>query len=99
MRISKFVSVRSMTSNSGNTNPNHQIITEPHGEVMVSYGTKICFMSFDSNKEGKKRIILDENYWDYSTTTGRFRNQFLGMGIQECREGIKDGSIELSNLN
>ena len=56
-------------------------------------------MSFDRNKEGKKRIILDENYWDYSTTTGRFRNQFLGMGIQECREGIKDGSIELSNLN
>jgi hypothetical protein len=45
------------------------------------------------------RITLDKNYWDYSTTTGRFRNLFLGENIAETRKKIQTGEYELADLN
>lgn len=44
-------------------------------------------------------ITLDAQYWDYSTTTGKYRNQFLGESIGETRKKIASGEYKLGNLN
>lgn len=51
---------------------------------------------FISN-EGK--VKLDAKYWDYSMTTGKYRNQFLGEKKWETEQKIKNGQYELTNLN
>ena len=63
----------------------------------VSYDTNIVKTTFDD--EGKRITILDEYYWDYSRTTGKYRNEFLGEGIAETRKKIEDGKYILADLN
>lgn len=99
MYISKFVSVRPMTSRGGNELANQQIMSDPAGETFVSYGTKIAYRSHKRYEDGEHRIVLDKNYWDYSRTTSKYRNEFLGFGVDECRRRISNGRIELGNLN
>jgi hypothetical protein len=45
------------------------------------------------------RIRLDETYWDYSKTTGKYRNLFLGETKSETEKKIKSGEYILTNLN
>ena len=45
------------------------------------------------------QIFLDKNYWDYSTTTGKYRNEFLGECIADTRKKIKVGEYVLVDLN
>lgn len=62
----------------------------------------VYFQSYQSiiaKKDRAGNVTLDEYYWDFSTTTGKYRNQFLGFGIEETRRRIKDGRIKLENLN
>lgn len=99
MYISKFVSVRPMTSRGGNELANQQIMSDPAGETFVSYGTKIAYRSHKHYEDGERRIVLDKNYWDYSRTTSKYRNEFLGFGVDECRRRISNGKIELADLN
>jgi hypothetical protein len=99
MYISKFVSVRPMTSRGGNELANQQIMSDPAGETFVSYGTKIAYRSHKRYEDGERRIVLDKDYWDYSRTTSKYRNEFLGFGIDECRRRISNGKIELADLN
>lgn len=44
-------------------------------------------------------IYLDKNYWDYSTTTGKYRNQFLNMNKDQTQKAINSGEIVLKDLN
>jgi len=44
-------------------------------------------------------IYLDKYSWDYSVTTGKYRNEFLGEGIAETRKKIASGEYILTNLN
>lgn len=44
-------------------------------------------------------VELDKNYWDYSRTTSKYRNEFLNEGTQETRQKIKEGKYKLVNLN
>ncbi len=44
-------------------------------------------------------VVLDEKYWDYSTTTSKYRNQFLGESTDTTRAKIESGEYELANLN
>jgi hypothetical protein len=46
-----------------------------------------------------EEVTLDENSWDCSKTTGKYRNEFLGEGIADTRRKIKDGTYELADLN
>jgi len=68
-------------------------ITAPKGTVFQSYGTIIAFRPYDG------KVILDENYWDYSTTTGKYRNIFLREDKATTEKKIKDGRYILANLN
>ncbi len=84
--------VYNMTSNNGNKVSNQFIIEDKNKTYFQSYNSIIVL-----NKNGK--ITLDSYYWDYSVTTGKYRNQFLNEGIAETRKKIKEGIYKLANLN
>ena len=85
--------VANMTSNKGNKIANQFVIDTDEGIYFQSYRSIIAFCS----NNGK--VTLDEKFWDYSTTTGKYRNQFLNEGIAETRKKIKSGIYVLKNLN
>lgn len=90
--LRKKVNVRNMQSNSGREIPNQFIITTEDGTYFQSYKTIIAVKI-----NGK--IYLDKNSWDYSKTTGKYRNEFLGEGKKETEKKIKNGIYSLIDLN
>ena len=89
------IKVRQMTSNrSGRPVANQFIIETARGRYFQSYKSIIAFIS---NKTGK--VTLDDYYWDYSRTTGKYRNEFLGEYIEHTIAKIKSGEYKLANLN
>jgi len=85
--------VENMTNARGNKAPNQFIIETDAGLFFQSYQSAIAF------KPLKGKTQLDAEKWDYSATTGRFRNQFLNEGIAETRAKIASGEYILTNLN
>jgi len=85
--------VENMTSNRSGREVANQFILEGEngGVYFQSYRTIIAC------KKGGK-IYLDNN-WDYSVTTGKYRNQFLGETKRETEAKIKAGIYEIVNLN
>ena len=75
-----------------NSRNQYTIIVGPN-RYFQSYGSLICM------KDSKGRIFLDEDKWDYSRTTGKYRNMWLGEDIAETRKKIKLGIYKLVNLN
>jgi len=61
----------------------------------------IVFQSYNSVVAAKvgDKVYLDKNDWDYSVTTGKYRNQFLGETRTETEQKIKSGQYILTNLN
>ena len=86
--------VQNFISNSGNSVANQFTIHTPRAILFQSYNSIIAKIDRRTNK-----ITLDKYYWDYSRTTGKYRNQFLGEGIAETRKKIKSGEYKLKNLN
>jgi hypothetical protein len=64
------------------------------GIYFQSYGTIIAFKSYDD----EKKTTLNEMYWDFSRTTGKYRNEFLGESIQETRKKIETGEYRLEKM-
>ena len=64
-------------------------------------GDKIVFQSYDSIicKIENGQTYLDKKFWDYSKTTGKYRNIFLGEGKKETTKKINSGEYKLTNLN
>ncbi len=87
MRVSNMKSERT-----GRAIPNQFIIDDGKAIWFQSYETIIA-----KKQEGK--IILDFTCWDYSKTTGKYRNQFLGETKKETERKIKDGTYTLEGLN
>ena len=64
------------------------------------------FQSYDV-LVGKKTYVsgvltdtyLDPTYWDYSKTTGKYRNIFLNEKKKETEANLKQGKYRLINLN
>jgi hypothetical protein len=52
--------------------PNQIVCITNEGTFFQSYNSVIAIRKNDGS------IELDENYWDYSKTTGKYRNKFLG---------------------
>ena len=76
-----------------NNRPNQFIIYNDDGsEYFQSYKSIIA-------KKQNGNIYLDSYYWDYSKTTSKYRNMFLGLDSQMIKKLIKDGNIILTNLN
>jgi len=85
--------VENMISSNGNTVANQFIIR------LNSIGT--FFQSYNSIIAGKtpEGIVLDKYYWNYSKTTGKYRNIFLGETKKETEQKIKSGEYILTDLN
>ena len=86
--------VRNMFSPNGNQVANQFIIETPEGTYFQSYRSIIAFID---KKTGER--TLDEYYWDYSRTTSKYRNQFLGEGVADTRSKIQSGEYKLADLN
>lgn len=86
--------VENMTSHNGNKVPNQFIITDKKGNrFFQSYETIIAKI------DCKGKVTLDKEKWDYSATTSKYRNIFLGEDTKETKEKIKNKIYKLRNLN
>lgn len=88
--------VENFKSDKGNYIPNQFIINDDKSniEYFQSYKTMIAKIDWLNNK-----IYLDKNFWNYSVTTSRYRNKFLGLDTKEIKSKIKNNEIQLINLN
>lgn len=84
--------VRNITGRSGQPVKNQFIIEDGKSTIFQSYDSIIAMKSGG-------RTYLDKYRWDYSTTTGKYRNQFLGMNKKQIEQAIEDGAIYLVDLN
>ena len=89
--------VENMTSSSGNKIANQFIL-----ERQTRKGIETTFQSYDSaivTITPNGTVKLDKNYWDYSVTTSKYRNQFLNETKKETQAKIDSGEYKLANLN
>ena len=91
--------IENMKSSNGNDIPNQFLIkgVEYKGQigcVFQSYNSIIAFRPASGSS-----IILDRETWDYSRTTGKYRNQFLNETKKETEAKIKSGVYILDDLN
>ena len=88
----KTCKVQNMTSNNGNKIANQFVIYTDTGSIFQSYNSSI--VKIDSGK-----TYLDLNKWDYSKTTGKYRNIFLNETKKDTEAKIKSGQYILTDLN
>ena len=98
--------VENMCSNNGREVANQFIITEEGRGALGNFTRRKTFQSYDSViavitmwPDNLPTVELDERYWDYSKTTGKYRNLFLGENKKETERKIKSGEYVLTNLN
>ena len=73
-----------------------------HGYVYKDTKTDFSLLqSYDVIIAEKRGIViyLDEKYYDYSISTVRDRNKFLGESSKEIKRKIYIGEYKLINLN
>lgn len=83
----------------------NQFIMTQTGGILGNFIKRETFQSYDSIIvvktvwQDKTEIELDETYWNYSRTTSKYRNEFLGETTEETKKNIKSGLYKLVNLN
>jgi hypothetical protein len=93
----KTMKVENITSNNGNKIANQFVITDDNGnQFFQSYNSMIVKKY---NSYYLKPVELDKKYWNYSNTTGKYRNIFLNETITETKKKIKSGEYILTDLN
>ena len=100
--------VRNMTGRTGRKVANQFIISDCFieyktrtGEIMRSQKGNM-FQSYQSNiafKSVNGHTFLDAEKWDFSVTTGKYRNIFLNETKKETLKKIKSGEYILTDLN
>lgn len=90
--ISKISVCNMLSPRTDNKVANQFLITTPEGEYFQSYMTVIAF------KRNDGKVFLN-HAWDYSITTGKYRNSFLDETKKETKEKIENGTYEITNLN
>jgi len=99
-KVENMVSPRS-----GKEIANQFIITEEGRGANGNFIKRETFQSYKSTIavrtiwNDRTDIELDETYWDYSNTTRKYRNEFLGMDSKEIKRQVNSGEIKLTNLN
>tara|TARA_A100001011_G_scaffold333037_1_gene360554 strand:+ start:347 stop:625 length:279 start_codon:yes stop_codon:yes gene_type:complete len=85
--------VENMLSPNGNRVANQFLITDNNGDkYFQSYNSVIA-------KRSRGQIYLDVSFWDYSVTTGKYRNLFLNETKKETQAKIDSGEYRLTDLN
>ena len=75
-----------------NNRPNQFWIRTSDAEYFQSYESVIAMRT-------EKQTYLDINYWDYSTTTGKYRNIFLAEDKKLTQKKIDASIYLLVDLN
>lgn len=89
--------VANMRSSRGNKIANQFEISDDFNNVYFqSYNSIIAKRTY---VDGAKKVYLDVNRWDYSRTTGKYRNIFLNETKKETEKKIKKGEYILTDLN
>lgn len=88
------IRVAQMKGRTGEPVANQFIIQNGEYEYFQSYQTVIAKRHISAGV-----VTLDRDRWDYSVTTSKYRNKFLGMDTARIKRGIKSGEIKLINLN
>jgi hypothetical protein len=88
--------VKNMESKNGNFVPNQFIIIDNNATYFQSYNSIIAKIEMI---EGIKKTFLDEYYYNYSRTTSKYRNMFLGEDTKQIESKIKAKEYILTNLN
>nr|BAR15628.1 hypothetical protein [uncultured Mediterranean phage uvMED] len=89
--------VENIESNKGNKIANQFVITDDkQNEYFQSYRSMIVKKDYEGDQV---KIYLDQKYWNYSNTTGKYRNIFLGETIKDTKAKIKSGEYILTDLN
>jgi hypothetical protein len=101
--------VKNMISNKGNSIANQFIVSDciielPDdkytGNMFQSYESNICLIAYQCGNTGFiNKVFLDKKYWNYSQTTGKYRNMFLGEDKKATQKKIDSGEYILINLN
>lgn len=94
MKTLNGVKVSNIIGHGGNEVKNQFIIETPQGRVFQSYDSVIVLEPADGSP-----TQLDEKYYNYSNTTSKYRNIFLGDDTKGIEAGIKSGKYILTNLN
>ena len=89
--------VKNITNTKGNKIKNQFIIKTNDSLVFQSYDSVI--VEIRNCYHENKKIFLDEKYWNYSTTTSKYRNIFLEESTEETQKKIDSGEYILTNLN
>ena len=90
MKVSNFTNER------GNKVANQFIINDSEYTAFQSYQSIIVKTTFEN---GERVVYLDSYYYNYSKTTAKYRNQFLGCTSKEVEQRIKEGIYILTDLN
>lgn len=85
--------IENMTGRSGSEVANQFLIFTEEGVFFQSYSSIIAF------KPQSGKIQLDREKWDYSVTTGKYRNSFLRESKKETQRKIDEGIYILTDLN
>lgn len=72
---------------------NQFVIKTDDAIYFQSYNKIICKKDIDGP------MTLDEDYWNYSRTTSKYRCKFLGEGGEVTKRKIQDGIYQLDQLN
>ena len=92
MKVTNMISPRT-----GKPVANQYIIENGLMETFQSYDSVIAVKEWADSDNPV--ITLDQKYWDYSQTTGKYRNIFLGETKKETQAKIDDSVYKLADLN
>ena len=96
------MTISNCISEKGNKVANQFIIEQNENgnkvSIFQSYDSIIVKIIYDE-WGGRAEVYLDENTWDYSKTTGKYRNSFLGETKAETQNKINNCIYILTDLN
>ena len=73
-----------------------EIVLPGVGRYFSSYGVNIAFIPEDP---GSGPLVFLDPGWTYSTTTGKYRNRFLGVNGREVQRRLDRGEYAVAELN
>ena len=82
-----------MTNDKGKAIANQMIVMIDGKRYFQSYNAVICEIDDDGN------VYLDPKFWDYSRTTSKYLNKFLGLDSGQVRDYLDQGLYQFKNLN
>ena len=95
--------VQNMTGRTGRQVANQFIVMDDDGKTKTiyfqSYNSIIVKQVLEYDAGRYWVTYLDSYYWDYSVTTGKYRNIFLNETKKETEQKIESGEYKLINLN